>query len=117
MGHPHDDKNDHRHHPHDHPQGLDPRGAVALDAVELVPPARSWTEPQLEETVAIFLRSYPTATANTVHRALGGRRSNILAAVRAVRPSAVPAVQASGRRGSNPVPVAGEPATEGGGDL
>jgi hypothetical protein len=61
---------------------------------------------QLERTVRRYLAAHPDATANQVHRAVGGRRTDVLAAVRTIRESAqgVPArlrpVPRAGNRGS-----------------
>jgi RNA:NAD 2'-phosphotransferase (TPT1/KptA family) len=40
---------------------------------------------QLERIVARFLAANPEASANAVHRALGGRRAEVLRAVQALR--------------------------------
>jgi hypothetical protein len=43
----------------------------------------------VEERVAGFLRSHPGASANDVQRSVPGRRADILAAIRSLKPGAV----------------------------
>lgn len=55
-------------------------------AVDAARRARSRArESQLERIVARYLAAHPEASANAVHRALGGRRGSVLRAVQAVR--------------------------------
>ena len=60
------------------------------------------TQRNRERTVAAYLRAHPEATANGVHRALGGNRKATLAAVRTVRGAGTAA---------NSAPPSGAPGT------
>jgi hypothetical protein len=43
---------------------------------------------QLRERAEAYLRAHPEASANAVHRAVGGNRADVLATVRALRSAA-----------------------------
>lgn len=59
---------------------------------------------ELVERIALVLAADPGASANAVHRRVGGRRTDVLRVVRAVRRHPVPREPLDGRVGRFPNP-------------